>query len=291
MTAPIGILGGSGLYGMPGVAVTERREIATPFGAPSGPVVLGSLDGVPVAFLPRHGEGHRFTPSEVNYRANVWAMKAVGVEILLSVSAVGSLQAHLHPGQLCLPTQFIDRTHRRESTYFGEGLVAHVGFAEPTSAWLRGKLREAAARLDLTLPEVGAYVNMEGPQFSTRAESRLHQSWGADLIGMTQATEAKLAREAELVWACIALVTDFDAWREDDAVETHDVLAVMAANVSKAQALLRAVVGDLAGGPPADEPARHALRFALMTTPDHVPAATAEKLHPLVGRYGYGPLS
>ncbi len=287
MTAPIGILGGSGLYGMPGVIVSERRTVATPFGEPSGPVVLGTLEGVSVAFLPRHGEGHRFTPSEVNYRANVWAMKAVGVEILLSVSAVGSLQGHLHPGTLCVPTQFIDKTHLRKSTFFGEGLVGHVGFAEPTSAWLRGKLRGAAARIGLELPEVGAYVNMEGPQFSTRAESRLHQAWGADLIGMTQATEAKLAREAELVWACIALVTDFDAWKDDEAVETHDVLAVMAANVDKAQALLRAVVMDLAAGAPADEPARHALKFALMTAPDHVPPATAAKLQPLIGRYGY----
>lgn len=287
MTAPIGILGGSGLYGMPGVVVTERRSITTPFGEPSGPLVLGTLEGVPVAFLPRHGEGHRFTPSEVNYRANVWAMKATGVEILMSVSAVGSLQGHLHPGTLCLPTQFMDKTHRRESTFFGQGLVAHVGFAEPTSAWLRGKLTEAAARLGLELPEVGTYVNMEGPQFSTRAESRLHQSWGADLIGMTQATEAKLAREAELVWACIALVTDFDAWKDDEAVETHDVLAVMAANVGKAQSLLRAVVVDLAGGAPADDPARNALQFALMTTPDHVPAATTERLRLLVERYGY----
>lgn len=287
MTAPIGILGGSGLYGMPGVVVAERREVATPFGQPSGPLILGTLEGIPVAFLPRHGEGHRFTPSEVNYRANIWAMKTVGVEILLSVSAVGSLQPHLHPGSLALPTQFIDKTHLRPSTFFGEGLVAHVGFAEPTSAWLRGKLRGAASRLNLPLPEVGAYVNMEGPQFSTRAESRLHQAWGADLIGMTQATEAKLAREAELVWACIALVTDFDAWKDDEAVETHDVLAVMAANVDKAQALLRAVVPDLAAGAPADEPARNALKFALMTTPDHVPAATAAKLRLLTGRYGY----
>lgn len=287
MSAPIGILGGSGLYGMPGVEVSERRTVATPFGEPSGPIVLGALEGVPVAFLPRHGEGHRFTPSEVNYRANVWAMKAVGVEILLSVSAVGSLQPHLHPGTLCLPTQFIDKTHRRDTTFFGEGLVAHVGFAEPTSAWLRAKLREAAARLGLDLPEAGAYVNMEGPQFSTRAESRLHQAWGADLIGMTQATEAKLAREAELVWACIALVTDFDAWKDDEAVETHDVLAVMAANVDKAQALLKAVVPGLAGGAPDDDPARHALKHALLTRPEHVPLATRERLAPLIRRYAY----
>ena len=287
MSAPLGILGGSGLYAMPGVVVAERRVVATPFGEPSGPVVLGTLEGAPVAFLPRHSEGHRFTPSEVNYRANVWALKTVGAEVLLSVSAVGSLQPHLHPGTLCLPTQFIDRTHRRESSFFGEGLVAHVGFAEPTSAWLRGRLKAAAERLGLELPEVGAYVNMEGPQFSTRAESRLHQAWGADLIGMTQATEAKLAREAELVWACIALVTDFDAWKDDEAVETHDVLAVMAANVDKAQALLRAVAPDLASGAPADEPAREALRFALMTAPQLVPPATAARLRPLVGRYGY----
>jgi 5'-methylthioadenosine phosphorylase len=285
--APIGIIGGSGLYAMPGVVVRERRAVDTPFGAPSDSLLLGTLDGVEVAFLPRHGEGHRLTPSEVNYRANVWAMKKAGVEILLSVSAVGSLQGDHAPGTLRLPDQFIDKTVCRKSTFFGEGLVAHVGFAEPTSAWLRGKLVSAAAKIGLSLENGGTYVNMEGPQFSTRAESRLHRSWGADFIGMTQATEAKLAREAELVWASIALVTDFDAWKDDEAVETHDVLAVMAANVGKAQALLRAVVPLLKEGPPADEPARHALRHAIMTAPDHAPEEAKDRLRLLVGKYGY----
>lgn len=276
--APIGIIGGSGLYAMPGVVVRERREVPTPFGAPSDPLIVGTLDGVEVVFLPRHGEGHRLAPSEVNYRANVYAMKAAGVEILLSVSAVGSLQEPLEPGMLCLPDQFIDRTHRRESTFFGGGLVAHVGFAEPTSAWLRGRLMEAAQTLALPLKNGGTYVNMEGPQFSTRAESRLHRAWGADLIGMTQATEAKLAREAQLVWASIALVTDFDAWKEDEAVATHDVLAVMAANVGKAQTLLRAVLPLLKDGAPADDPARSALAHAFLTAPERVTAEIRARL-------------
>lgn len=288
MPAPIGIFGGSGLYAMAGVRDTSARRIPTPFGETSDPLIFGTLEGVPVVFLSRHGLGHRFTPSEVNYRANVWAMKAAGCEILLSVSAVGTLQERHEPGTLRLPDQFIDRTHLRASTYFGNGLVGHVNYADPTSAWLREKLLAAGQRLLLPIEDGGTYVNMEGPQFSTRAESRLHRSWGADLIGMTQATEAKLAREAELVFATIALVTDWDAWRdEEEGAVGSDIMAMMAANVGKAQELLRRVVGDLAGGPPEHEPARHALATALVTPPDKVPAETREKLRLLVGKYGY----
>jgi 5'-methylthioadenosine phosphorylase len=285
--ATIGIIGGSGLYAMPGLEVRERRALTTPFGEPSDPLVMGVLNGVEVVFIPRHGEGHRFTPSEVNYRANVWALKAVGCSCALSVSAVGSLQAKHAPGLLYLPHQFIDRTHRRESTFFGQGLVAHVGFAEPTSAWLRHQLLEAAKGIGLPLGDGGTYVNMEGPQFSSRAESRLHQSWGADFIGMTQATEAKLFREAELPWACIALVTDYDAWRDDEAVETHDVLSVMAANVSKAQDLLRSVLPLVRSGPPAEDPALDALKFALLTSPTKASPEAKSRLALLVARYGY----
>ena len=281
----IGILGGSGLYAMEGLELRERREVATPFGTPSGPVVLGALDGVDVAFLARHGEGHRLLPSEVNYRANIWALKSAGVETLLSVSAVGSLQAKHAPGTLRLPDQFIDRTHGRASSFFGGGLVAHAGFAEPTCARLRGALMACGRELGLPLEDGGTYLNMEGPQFSTRAESRLHQAWGADYIGMTQATEAKLAREAELCYATIALVTDYDAWKDDEAVQTHDVLAVMAANVAKAQSLIRRTVKGLQG--PRSCGCGEAMKHAFITRPEHVPAEIRERLRLLAGKYGY----
>ncbi len=282
----IGILGGSGLYAMEGVAVRERRDIATPFGEPSAPLVLGTLDGTEVAFLPRHGEGHRLLPSEVNYRANIWALKKVGVETLLSVSAVGSLQARHAPGELRLPDQFLDRTQGRKSSFFGEGLVAHAGFAEPTCGRVRRLLMDMGIALALPIEDGGTYLNMEGPQFSTRAESRLHQRWGADFVGMTQATEAKLAREAELCFACIALVTDYDAWKDDEAVATHEVLAVMAANVKKAEALLKASVQSLAAAPRSCG-CGSALATALVTRPEIVPEATKEKLRLLIGKYGY----
>ena len=288
MTSPIGIIGGSGLYAMSGVRDTIQIDVETPFGKPTDPLVMGKLEGVPVAFMSRHGVGHRLIPSEVNYRANIWALKSVGCEILISVSAVGSLQERHTPGCLRLPDQFIDRTHLRPSTFFGNGLVAHVGFADPTSAWLRGKLMEAGRTLNLPFDNGGTYVCMEGPAFSTRAESRLHQSWGADYIGMTQVTEAKLAREAELIFATVALVTDFDAWRDTpEAADAHDIMAVMAANVAKAEALLRRVVVAIADGPPDAEPARHALRTALITPPELVPAETRERLKLFIEKYGY----
>jgi 5'-methylthioadenosine phosphorylase len=288
MISPIGIIGGSGLYAMEGVKVRERRNIETPFGAPSDPLVLGTLDDVEVVFLPRHGEGHRFLPSEVNYRANIWALKFLGCQTVISVSAVGSLQERHAPGVLRLPEQFIDKTFKRESSFFGDGLVAHLGFADPTSAWLRRQLFEVGRALDLPIENGGCYVNMEGPQFSSRAESKLHQAWGADFIGMTQATEARLAREAELAWATLALVTDFDAWKDHEAgAEGTDIMAVMMANVEKAQRLIRSVVKDLQSGPPEQEPARSALKTALITSPDRVPQSTKDKLKLLIGRYGY----
>jgi len=288
MQAPIGILGGSGLYRMAGLALERTEVVQTPFGEPSGPVHLGTLDGAPVAFLARHGEGHRFTPTEVPYRANLWALKFLGVERLISVSAVGSLQARHRPGDLRLARQFVDRTKLRQDTFFGGGLVAHVGFAEPTCPHLSEALMAAGRRLDLPLEDGATYVCMEGPAFSTRAESRLHQSWGADLIGMTQVTEAKLAREAELCYACIALVTDYDAWREgEEAVDAASVLEVMQANVDKAQALLRAVVPPLAVAPRACA-CGEALKAALFTTPEHVSIDARRRLDLLVSKYGYG---
>ena len=250
MRAPIGIIGGSGLYRMEGLALDRAVAVKTPFGDPSDAVHLGQLDGAPVAFLARHGPGHRFTPSEVNYRANLWALKSLGVERLICVSAVGSLQARHRPGELRLVSQFIDRTRHRKDTFFGEGLVAHVSFAEPTCAQVTGTLLSGGQALSLPIAGDAIYVCMEGPAFSTRAESHLHQGWGADLIGMTQVTEAHLAREAELCYACIALVTDYDAWREEEeGVDATSVLEVMHANVDKAQRLLRRVVPQLSGAP------------------------------------------
>jgi len=288
MRAPIGIIGGSGIYRMEGLALDRTVEVATPFGEPSGPVHLGSLDGAPVAFLARHGEGHRFTPSEVNYRANIWALKSLGVERLISVSAVGSLQARHRPGELRLVGQFIDKTRHRQDTFFGEGLVAHVSFAEPTCTHVSSALLAKGQALSLPIEADSLYVCMEGPAFSTRAESRLHQSWGADLIGMTQVTEARLAREAELCYACIALVTDYDAWREEEAgVDATSVLEVMHANVDKAQTLLRQVVPELSAAP---RPCAcgEALKMALFTAPELVPAAARARLDLLVAKYGYG---
>ncbi|MFN7959098.1 MAG: S-methyl-5'-thioadenosine phosphorylase [Holophagaceae bacterium] len=288
MRAPIGIIGGSGLYRMEGLALDRAQEVKTPFGEPSGPVHLGTLDGAPVAFLARHGEGHRFTPSEVNYRANLWALKSVGVERLLCVSAVGSLQARHKPGQLRLVSQFIDKTKHRQDTFFGEGLVAHVSFAEPTCAHATEALLAEGRAMGLPIEGDALYVCMEGPAFSTRAESRLHQGWGADLIGMTQVTEARLAREAELCYACIALVTDYDAWREEEeGVDAASVLEVMHANVDKAQALLRRVVPQLSDAPRACA-CGEALRTALFTAPEAVTPEARQRLDLLVAKYGYG---
>ncbi len=288
MRAPIGIIGGSGLYQMEGLVLDRSVVVATPFGEPSGPVALGQLDGAPVAFLARHGEGHRFTPSEVNYRANLWALKSLGVERLISVSAVGSLQARHKPGELRMVGQFIDKTKQRKDTYFGEGLVAHVSFAEPTCPHVSGLLLATGHVLELPIEGDALYVCMEGPAFSTRAESRLHQSWGADLIGMTQVTEARLAREAELCYACIALVTDYDSWREEEAgVDAISVLEVMHANVDKAQRLLRKAVPQLSG---ATRPCAcgEALKMALFTAPEAVPPEARQRLDLLVAKYGYG---
>ena len=288
MNAPIGIIGGSGLYQMEGLVLDRAAEVATPFGAPSGPVHMGTLDGALVAFLARHGEGHRFTPTEVNYRANVWALKSLGVERLISVSAVGSLQARHKPGELRLVSQFIDKTRHRQDSFFGNGLVAHVGFAEPTCGPLSELLLETGQSLSIPIEGKALYVCMEGPAFSTRAESRLHQSWGADLIGMTQVTEARLAREAELCYGCIALVTDYDAWREEaEGVDATSVLEVMHANVDKAQALLRAVVPQLSNRPRTCG-CGESLKAALFTASELVPTVARQRLDLLVAKYGYG---
>lgn len=287
MTPSLAIIGGSGLYAMKDVQVDRRLQIETPFGPTSDPVELGSLAGVPVAFLSRHGAGHRLLPSEVPYRANLWALKSLGARAVISFSAVGSLQARHAPGTLRLPDQFIDRTCNRTSSFFGEGLVAHVALSDPTCPWLRARLLEAGRAAGLPVEDGGTYVCMEGPGFSTRAESRLHQAWGADYIGMTQATEAKLAREAELCYATVALVTDYDSWREEEAgAMGSDIFATISANIEKSRQLLRQVLPTL-GEIPACA-CQSALKNALVTPPDRVPEATRRKLALLVASHGYG---
>lgn len=287
MTSPIGILGGSGLYAMKGLEAWEDVTVETPFGAPSAPLRRGRLNGAEAVFLARHGHGHRFTPTEIPYRANLWALKSLGVEQLVSVSAVGSLQERHKPGELRLVRQFIDHTKFRRDTFFGEGLVAHVGFAEPTCGECTELLLEAGRGLTLPLEDGASYVCMEGPAFSTRAESLLHRSWGADLIGMTQVTEAKLAREAELCFATIALVTDYDAWREDEeAVDAASVLDVMQANVAKAQALIAAAVPRLAARVRSCR-CGEALKAALFNPPEAATNEARARLRLLVGKYGY----
>jgi 5'-methylthioadenosine phosphorylase len=223
----LGVLGGSGLYDLDGLSEARTDEVSTPFGPPSAPVASGLIGSTKLLFLPRHGQGHRYSPSEINYRANVFALKSLGAEKILSVSAVGSLREGLAPGEFVLPDQFIDKTWGRASTFFGGGVVGHVGFAEPTCPSFAAAVAAAAATSGRRIHRGGTYVCMEGPQFSTRAESQLHRSWGADVIGMTGATEAKLCREAEVCFASLALVTDYDAWHaEEEAVSVDAVVAV-----------------------------------------------------------------
>ena len=287
MTQPIGIIGGSGLYRMDGLRITSRRDTDTPFGKPSGPLVRGTISGVPVLFLARHGEGHSFTPSEVPYRANLWALKEAGASAVISASAVGSLQEAHKPGQLRLVRQFIDKTKSRKDTFFGEGIVAHVAFAEPVCPCLTELLLRVGRGLQLPIEDGASYVCMEGPAFSTKAESLLHRSWGADLIGMTQATEAKLARELELCFATIAMVTDYDAWHEEEAaVDLSSVLAVLKANAAMVQRLIAAAVESMKEYRPACH-CRETLKNAIMTAPELVPDATRSRLDPIISKYGY----
>ncbi|HSD65251.1 MAG TPA: S-methyl-5'-thioadenosine phosphorylase [Vicinamibacteria bacterium] len=282
--AEVGIIGGSGLYQMEGFTEVREVSVETPFGPPSDHLMVGTLEGRRVAFLPRHGRGHRILPHELNFRANIFAMKALGVEFLLSVSAVGSLKERYAPRHVIVPDQFIDRTRQRVSTFFGRGLVAHVGFARPFCPNLSRVMAEACGEAGATHHVGGTYVCMEGPQFSTRAESELYRSWGADVIGMTNLQEAKLAREAEICFATIAMVTDYDCWHPDhDAVTAEQILRVLGENAGTARAVLRAAVRRLPI-PRACECAS-ALRYALVTPPELVPEAVKRELAPIVGRY------
>jgi 5'-methylthioadenosine phosphorylase len=280
----IGIIGGSGLYDMAEVVDRTEVTLTTPFGDPSGPYVIGTLRGKRVAFLARHGAGHRLLPSELNFRANIYGMKQLGVEYILSASAVGSLKEELRPLDIVIPDQFIDRTKGRISTFFGQGLAAHVGFAHPFCSRLSAIALESGKAAGATVHEGGTYVCMEGPQFSTLAESRLYRSWGADIIGMTNLQEAKLAREAEICYSTIALVTDYDCWHPDhDSVTVEMIIANLTQNAKTAQAIIANAVDAL----PYERGCEcaTALKFALITRPDAVPAKTLVDLAPIVGRY------
>jgi 5'-methylthioadenosine phosphorylase len=279
----LGVLGGSGLYDIDGLADVRTEEVTTPYGPPSAPVTSGTAGGTRLLFLPRHGAGHRLSPSEINYRANVFALKTLGAERLLSISAVGSLREDLLPGEFVLLDQFIDRTFRRATTFFGDGVVGHVGFADPTCAAFSAGVAAAAGASGLRIRRGGTYLCMEGPQFSTRAESRLHRSWGADVVGMTAAPEAKLAREAELCFAALALVTDYDAWRDDEAaVSVASVIEVLRANVAGARRIVRALAERVEVPEPCG--CARAAAHAIITAPDAVPAAARQRIHALLGR-------
>ena len=280
----VGVLGGSGLYEIEGLSDLREVELSTPFGAPSDAYVTGVLDGVRMVFLPRHGRGHRISPGEINFRANLWGMKQLGVSRILSVSAVGSMREDVEPGHFVLVDQFIDRTRHRPDTFFTDGVVAHVGFADPICEPLRRILLEKARELGITAHDGGTYLNMEGPQFSTRAESRLYRQWGVDVIGMTNLQEAKLAMEAEIGYATIAMSTDYDCWHDEhDDVTVESVLAIMRSNVEKAKELIRAAARPVSGM--GEVPADSALRSAIMTDPARIPAEARERLGLLIGRY------
>ncbi|ABA21276.1 methylthioadenosine phosphorylase [Trichormus variabilis ATCC 29413] len=286
--AQIGIIGGSGLYKMEALKDVEEVQIETPFGSPSDALILGTLDGTRVAFLARHGRNHTLLPTELPFRANIYAMKQLGVEYLISASAVGSLKEEAKPLDMVVPDQFIDRTRNRISTFFGEGIVAHIAFGDPICKNLAGVLADAIASLnlpDVTLHKGGTYICMEGPAFSTKAESNLYRSWGATVIGMTNLPEAKLAREAEIAYATLALVTDYDCWHPDhDSVTVEMVIGNLLRNAVNAQKVIQETVRRLSENPPHSE-AHSALKYAILTNLEKAPVATKEKLGLLLQKY------
>ena len=286
--ADIGIIGGSGLYKMDALTDVEEMTIDTPFGDPSDAFIYGKLDGTPVVFLARHGRGHRLMPTELPFRANIYAMKSLGVKYLVSASAVGSLKEEVKPVDMVIPDQFIDRTKNRAATFFGDGIVAHIAFGDPVCKNLATILGDAVESLDLdwvTLHRGGTYVCMEGPAFSTKAESNLYRSWGATVIGMTNLTEAKLAREAEIAYATLAMATDYDCWHPDhDNVTVEMVIGNLQKNAVNAQLVIRDVVRRLTENPPSSE-AHAALKYAVITPLDMAPATTKDKLKLLLEKY------
>jgi 5'-methylthioadenosine phosphorylase len=284
LQAEIGIIGGSGLYSMPGLTDVHEVNLQTPFGSPSDAYILGVLEGRKVAFLARHGRGHRILPTELNFRANILGMKQLGVERILSVSAVGSLKEEHKPTDFVIPDQFIDRTFHRASTFFGEGVVAHVGFGDPVCQEVAAVINKSCKEAGVIGKLGGTYVCMEGPQFSTRAESNLYRSWGADLIGMTNLQEAKLAREAEICYATMAMVTDYDCWYAGhDEVSVEQVIKVLTTNADNAARVVKKAVALM----PKDRKCKcsTALQYAIMTDPAKIPAATRQKLSLLLDKY------
>ena len=284
MKAEIGIIGGSGLYAMPGLTNVHEERVETPFGEPSEVFALGELEGRKVAFLARHGRGHRLLPTEINFRANIYAMKSLGVERILSVSAVGSLKEEHKPTDFVIPDQFIDRTFARNATFFGDGIVAHVAFGDPVCGTVAATFANACEVVGVVGKPGGTYVCMEGPQFSTRAESNLYRSWGADVIGMTNLQEAKLAREAELCYATVAMVTDYDCWREGhDDVTVDQVVAVLHQNAENAGKVVRAAVAAM----PTDRTCGcgNAMQYAILTDRSVIPQRVRERLGLLLGKY------
>jgi 5'-methylthioadenosine phosphorylase len=286
----IGVIGGSGIYGLRDLTEVEEIQVQTPFGAPSGPLVTGRLDGNRLVFLARHDRGHRLLPNEINYRANIFAMKTMGVEWLISLSAVGSMREEIRPGDMVIVDQFFDRTVGRPSTFFGDGIAAHVGFADPVSPLLAGALYAAACEVadrdpdGFTVHRGGTYLVINGPQFSTRAESRIYRSWGVDVIGMTNMPEAKLAREAEISFATVALATDYDCWHEsEEDVSAQAVVAVMRKNVVRALEVVAKAIPRI----PAEHHciATRALASAIMTDPSVIPEETRRRLAPLIRKY------
>jgi 5'-methylthioadenosine phosphorylase len=280
----VGVIGGSGLYEIQGLESVREVELSTPFGAPSDAFVTGILGGVKMAFLPRHGRGHRILPTEINFRANVWGMKKLGVTRIVSISAVGSMREDIAPGDFVAVDQFFDRTRHRHDTFFGGGVVAHVMFADPVCPEVRRALVEAGRSLGLRMHDGGTYVNMEGPQFSTRAESRIYRSWGVDVIGMTNLQEARLAREAEICYATVAMATDYDCWHEShEDVNIEAILAVMAKNVGNARRLVAATTPKIAATRACA--CGSALATAILTAPDRISAEARERLDLLIGKY------
>jgi 5'-methylthioadenosine phosphorylase len=282
--AEIGIIGGSGLYSMNGLTNTREVQVKTPFGEPSDAIVMGALEGKRVAFLARHGRGHRILPSEINFRANVYAMKLLGVERIISVSAVGSLMEDLQPGEFLVPDQFVDRTKNRASTFFGEGLVVHVGFDKPTCGQVSSVLADASVHCGVMVHRKGTYVCIEGPQFSTLAEANMHRQLRFEVIGMTNVTEAKLAREAEICYATIAMITDYDCWHpEHESVTASQIIATLLQNAENAQKVLREAVRAM----PETRNCKcgAALKHALVTDMKLVPKATKKKLEAIISKY------
>ncbi|MGH7275332.1 MAG: S-methyl-5'-thioadenosine phosphorylase [Nitrospiria bacterium] len=282
--ASIGIIGGSGLYEIEGLRRARSVKVKTPFGSPSDEYRVGNLEGVSIAFLARHGKGHRIAPSEINFRANIYGMKMLGVERILSVSAVGSMKEEIHPGELVIPDQFYDHTRQRVGTFFGDGIVAHVSLADPICAELAGAIQRAGEAQRVRVHRGGTYLCIEGPQFSTRAESQIYRQWGVDVIGMTNVTEAKLAREAEICYATLALVTDYDCWHQgQEDVTVEAVIATLRKNVELAKKVIRQCVLSI--------PERRtcgcvdALKNAIITSPESIPQKVRQRLKPIIGRY------